>query len=44
MAVNYSGKVDLMIDGGDVPGIPSTIIDLTDSSSPEILREGAGEL
>ncbi|MDE6650931.1 MAG: threonylcarbamoyl-AMP synthase [Paramuribaculum sp.] len=44
VALNYSGKVDLMIDGGDVPGIPSTIIDLTDSSSPEILREGAGEL
>lgn len=44
VAVDYAGLVDLMIDGGDVPGIPSTIVDITDSSSPEIIREGAGEL
>ncbi len=44
VALNYTGVVDLMIDGGDVPGIPSTIVDITDSSSPEIIREGAGEL
>lgn len=44
VALDYAGLVDLMIDGGDVPGIPSTIVDITDSSSPEIIREGAGEL
>ncbi len=44
VALNYAGVVAVMIDGGDVPGIPSTIVDMTDSSSPEILREGAGEL
>ena len=44
VALNYTGKVDLMIDGGDVSGVPSTIVDITDSSNPEIIREGAGEL
>ncbi|MDE6048870.1 MAG: threonylcarbamoyl-AMP synthase [Paramuribaculum sp.] len=44
VALNYSDKVELMIDGGDVPGVPSTIVDVTDSSSPEIIREGAGIL
>ncbi len=38
---DLSGKIDLLIDGGDVGiGIESTIIDLT-SSKPTILRPGA---
>ncbi len=37
------GDFDLLIDGGDGSVIPSTIVDLTDSSSPELIREGAGE-
>lgn len=44
VALAYSDKIELMIDGGDVPGVQSTIVDVTDSSSPEIVREGAIEL
>jgi L-threonylcarbamoyladenylate synthase len=37
----FSGKVDLIVDGGKTEGIqPSTVVDLS-SSRPEILREGA---
>jgi L-threonylcarbamoyladenylate synthase len=37
----FSGKVDLIIDGGKTGGIlPSTVVDLS-SSRPKILREGA---
>ncbi|MGB8952987.1 MAG: L-threonylcarbamoyladenylate synthase [Candidatus Aminicenantales bacterium] len=37
----FSGKVDLIVDGGETPGgLPSTIVDMT-SRSPRILREGA---
>lgn len=33
---------DLMIDGGRGNITPSTIVDLTDSSVPEVIRQGAG--
>ncbi len=37
----FSGKVDLIVDGGKTGGIlPSTVVDLS-SSIPKILREGA---
>lgn len=37
----FSGKVDLIVDGGKTGGIlPSTVVDLS-TSRPEILREGA---
>lgn len=36
--------VDMMIDGGCGGDVPSTIVDLTDSKSPAIIREGAGEI
>lgn len=39
----YNGVADLMIDGGEGGVVPSTIVDLTDSSNPVILRQGAGE-
>lgn len=35
----FTGKVDLLIDGGELLGPPSTVIDLT-SSPPIILRKG----
>ena len=35
---------DLLIDGGEGSATPSTIVDLTDSRSPEILRQGLGHL
>lgn len=44
VSLNYSDKVALMIDGGRIAGVPSTIIDITDSSSPVLIREGAGVL
>lgn len=33
-------QIDVMIDGGPATGIPSAVIDLTDSSSPVVVREG----
>ena len=38
-----TGKVDLIVDGGDCPIVPTTVIDLT-VSEPIILREGAGDI
>lgn len=35
-------RPDVMIDGGRGGAVASTIVDLTDSSSPELIREGAG--
>ena len=35
---------ELLIDGGDSDNLPSTVVDLTDSSSPEIIPPGKGEL
>lgn len=36
--------IDLIVDGGDGGTIGSTVVDLTDSGNPEIIREGAGNL
>ncbi len=44
VALAYADRVSLIIDGGDVPGEPSTVVDITDSSLPEIVRQGAGLL
>lgn len=35
--------IDLIVDGGVVPGIPSSVISLL-NDTPEILREGAGDI
>ena len=35
--------IDLIVDGGVVPGVPSSVISLIDDT-PQILREGAGDL
>lgn len=35
-------EISLMIDGGLGSDTPSTIIDITESSAPEIVRQGAG--
>lgn len=40
----WSSAAKLMIDGGEVTGELSTIVDLTDSSNVLILRDGAGLL
>lgn len=51
LAMKFDGIASILVDDGeidngcfDVTPEPSTIVDLTDSSSPEILREGKGEL
>lgn len=43
IAMRYDNIADMMADGGPGECIPSTIVDLTDSSSPEIIRQGRGE-
>jgi L-threonylcarbamoyladenylate synthase len=35
--------VAAVVDGGELPGIPSTVLDLT-GSEPRVLREGAGDV
>jgi len=42
LALAYSADVNLIIDGGDGLTEPSTIVDLTDSAFPEIIRHGIG--
>lgn len=42
LAIQYDGSADLIIDGGEGNEIPSTVVDITDSSAPVIVRQGAG--
>lgn len=42
LAVRYDSVADLMIDGGEGATEGSTVVDLTDSSSPVIIRPGRG--
>lgn len=35
-------EINIIIDGGDCASTGSTVVNLTDSSSPEIIRQGAG--
>ena len=44
IAMKYEDVVDIVIDGGNGELTPSTILDCTDSSAPEIVRDGKGEL
>ena len=37
-------QIDLVINGGFGTLIPSTVIDLTQGSTPIIVREGAGDI
>ncbi len=39
----YGKRIDVVIDGGPVPGEPSSIISLLDDE-PEIIREGLGDV
>lgn len=40
IALNYSGTVDCMIDGGEGGLVGSTVVDCTDSSNPVVTRPG----
>lgn len=42
LGLEYSESVDFLIDGGEGGYEPSTIVDLTDSSNPVIVRQGLG--
>lgn len=39
----YGHQIDVVIDGGPVPGDPSSVISLTEDA-PEVLREGQGDV
>jgi tRNA threonylcarbamoyl adenosine modification protein (Sua5/YciO/YrdC/YwlC family) len=39
----FGSRLDLVIDGGSVPGRPSSVISLIDDE-PEVLREGLGDV
>lgn len=43
-AYENTDEVSLMINGGDGLCIGSTVVDLTDSAAPQIIRQGLGEL
>ena len=43
IALEYKDKVNIVIDGGEGGEIPSTVVDLSDSSDPVIVREGKGD-
>jgi tRNA A37 threonylcarbamoyladenosine synthetase subunit TsaC/SUA5/YrdC len=38
----FNSQVDLMLASGNLSGVPSTVIDLS-NDEPEIIREGAGD-
>ena len=42
LVLKYEDVVDFLIDGGEGGYEASTVVDLTDSSNPVILRQGAG--
>lgn len=42
VAMGYKADAALLVDGGEGGMEPSTIVDLTDPDSPEIIRQGAG--
>lgn len=41
---DYNGVASLIVDGGECEGHFSTVVDLTDSNNPEIVRQGIAEL
>ncbi|MEE1207383.1 MAG: L-threonylcarbamoyladenylate synthase [Muribaculaceae bacterium] len=42
VAMAYKADATLLVDGGEGGMEPSTIVDLTDPDSPEVIRQGAG--
>lgn len=44
VALDFEDVASLLIDGGESDGVGSTVVDITDSRSPEIVREGKGVL
>lgn len=44
VAMHYDREAKLIIDGGEGGIVPSTVVDITDSSEPVIVRAGAMEI
>ena len=46
LGLRYEGQpeVSIILDGGEGGFTPSTVVDCTDSSAPEIIRQGAGKI
>lgn len=44
IAMHYADRADLLLDAGPGGIVPSTVVDLTDSTAPAILRPGAAPL
>lgn len=42
VALHWDNRAAMIIDGGDAADDGSTVVDLTDSSAPEIIRQGRG--
>ncbi len=40
----YTHRIDLMIDGGECGAGESTVVDLTDSANPQIIRQGIADI
>lgn len=43
ISLHYADTVDAVVDGGEGGHLPSAVVSLLDSSSPEVLREGPVE-
>lgn len=43
IARRYDSEASFVIDGGEGRTVPSTVVDLTDSTNPVVIREGAGK-
>lgn len=43
LAMCYGSDVSIVVDGGDGGTVPSTVVDLTDPSDPQVIRQGLGE-
>ncbi|MCP4154716.1 MAG: threonylcarbamoyl-AMP synthase, partial [bacterium] len=43
IAERFRYEIDLILDAGVLPDMPSTIVDFT-TDPPEVLREGAGDV
>lgn len=43
IAMHYGDVISLVLDGGEGGTVPSTVVDLTDSANPIIIREGLAE-
>ncbi|MCK5220415.1 MAG: Sua5/YciO/YrdC/YwlC family protein, partial [Candidatus Aminicenantes bacterium] len=43
IAETFKNDIDLILNAGIIPNIPSTVIDFT-TDPPEIIREGAGDI